>query len=194
VSPALGTILASAALLAAGCGEGAKSPSVASLRTVTNSSRASSGSLAFALPPSGAGIGASISRDVGTAAGVEFTTCMRSHGVRNFPDPNAQGTITITVSMSLNPASPRFQKAEAECQHLIPAGKGPSRAQQQRMKQTLLAFAACMRSHGVPNYPDPTFGSGGVTSRSGGVGMDPNSAIFEAAQKTCSAGRVRAAP
>jgi hypothetical protein len=77
------------------------------------------------------------------------------------PRSDAHGTITTTVSTSLNPGSPLFQKAEAECEHLIPAGKGPSQAQQQRMKQRLLAFAACMHSHRVPNYPETTFASGG---------------------------------
>jgi hypothetical protein len=188
-------VLAGVALLAAGCGGGSKSPSVASLATTTSNaagSGASSSSSAFALPPGGAGIGASISRQVGTAAGVKYTACMRSHGVPNFPDPDAQGTITITVSTSLNPGSPVFQKAETDCQHLIPAGKGPSPVLQQRIRAGALAFAACMRSHGVPNYPDPTFSNGGVSqgfSRKGGI--DPNSPIFQSAQKTCQSQRTQ---
>ncbi len=127
-----------------------------------------------------------MSTQVGTGANaVKYTACMRSHGVPNFPDPNAQGTITITVSSSLNPSSPLFQKAEADCQKLIPAGKGLSAARQQRMKERLLAFAACMRSHGVPHYPDPKFSNGGVSQGYGPkAGVDPNP-IFRAAQKTC---------
>jgi hypothetical protein len=111
---------------------------------------------------------------------------MRSHGVPNFPDPDSHGTITITVSTSLNPSSPLFQRAESDCQHLLPPGKTLSQAQQQKMKERALAFAACMRSHGVTKYPDPTFSSGGVSqglSRKDGI--DPNSPIFQAAQKTC---------
>jgi hypothetical protein len=119
---------------------------------------------------------------------------MRSHGVPNFPDPDATGTITITTSPSLNPASPLFQKAEADCQHLVPPGKTLSPAQQQRMKKEALAFAACMRSHGVPGYPDPTFGSGGMVSQGFGRknGVDPSSPIFQKAQKTCQAARTSA--
>jgi hypothetical protein len=121
------------------------------------------------------------------AAGVTYAACMQSHGLPNFPDPNTQGTITITSSPSLNPSSPLFQKAEADCQYLIPAGKGPSQAQQQRMKTGLLAMVACMRSHGVPGYPDPTFGPGGMVSQGYNArdGVDPNSPIFQAAQKIC---------
>ncbi len=54
------------------------------------------------------------------------------------------------------------------------------------MKARLLAFAACMRSHGVPSYPDPKFSNGGVSQGYGPKdGVDPNSPIFQAAQKTC---------
>jgi hypothetical protein len=130
-----------------------------------------------------------MSTQVGTA-GVNYTACMRSHGVPNFPDPDAKGTITVTVSASLNPSSPLFQQAEADCQHLIPAGRPLSQARQHQMKQRLLAFAACMRSHGFPHYPDPTFGPGGMVrqglSRSDG---DPSSPIFQAAQKACQRAR-----
>jgi hypothetical protein len=128
-----------------------------------------------------------MSTQVGTGAtGVRYSACMQSHGVANFPEPNAQGTITITVSSSLNPDAPLFQRAEADCQHLVPAGKGLSAAKQQQFKQRLLAVAACMRSHGVPNYPDPRFSAGGVTQGyDARDGVDPNSPIFQAAQKAC---------
>lgn len=179
--------LASLALLAAGCG-GAKTPSVASLATTPARSSASSSRLLFAPPPgSGGGFGGTTSTQVGVAAGDRYAACMQSHGVPNFPEPNAQGTLSITSSPSLNPSSPLFQKAEADCDHLIPAGKGLSQAQQQKRDSRLLAMAACMRSHGVPNYPDPTFGSGGMVSQgfSRSEGVDPNSPIFKAAQKAC---------
>jgi hypothetical protein len=128
-----------------------------------------------------------MSFEVGTA-GVEYTACMRSHGVPNYPDPNAQGTITITISTSLNPRSPLFQKAQGDCQHLVPAGKALSPARQQQMKERVLAFSACMRSHGVPHYPDPTFGSGGMVSQSLSRNeVDRDSPIFKAAQKACQA-------
>jgi hypothetical protein len=118
--------------------------------------------------------------------GVKYAACMRSNGVPNFPDPDATGTITITTSPSLDPGSPLFQKAEADCRHLLPPGKTLSQAQQQKVKKRLLAFAACMRSHGVPGYPDPTFSNGGVSQGFGrSNGIDPNSPIFQAAQKAC---------
>jgi len=128
-----------------------------------------------------------MSTQVGTgAAGVKFTACMRSHGVPNYPDPDDQGVITITVSASLNPSSPLFQKALAACQKLLPPGKALSLARQEQMKKRLLAIAACMRSHGVPHYPDPTLGSGGTVSQKlSRSEADPNSPIFQAAKKVC---------
>ncbi len=48
-------------------------------------------------------------------------------------------------------------------------------------------FSACMRSHGVPNFPDPTFISGGqgITVRVGGAGINPRSPAFQQAEKIC---------
>jgi hypothetical protein len=158
---------------------------VASLGTTGSTAGENAARYPFSLPPGGAGIGTSISTDVG-AASVKFTSCMRAHGVPNFPDPDSHGTITITVSTSLNPAAPGFQSAEAACRHLLPAETGLSQAVQQRVKAAALAFAACMRAHGVPGYPDPTFSKGGVSQGYGAKGaVDPNSPIFQSAQKTC---------
>jgi hypothetical protein len=185
--PLLAIVVAGLSLLLAGCGGGSSSPSVASLGTTASSGAASSSRSVFDLPPGGASIGASISTTVGTAAGVEFTACMRAHGVPSFPDPDAHGTITITVSASLDPSSPAFRRAEADCRHLLPAEKGPSSTMMQRMRKNALAFAACMRSHGVPGYPDPTFSNGGVSQGYGPKdGVEPSSPTFRAARKACS--------
>lgn len=46
-----------------------------------------------------------------------------------------------------------------------------------------LAYARCMRSHGVPSFPDPLPGGGFVFHAGGGV--DPSSPAFSAAQAAC---------
>ena len=48
-----------------------------------------------------------------------------------------------------------------------------------------LAYSACMRSHGVSNFPDPN--SQGAIQIQGGPGsaLDPNSAAFQNADKAC---------
>jgi hypothetical protein len=45
-----------------------------------------------------------------------------------------------------------------------------------------LQLARCMRSHGVPNFPDPKPGAG---FQIGGPGLDPKSPAFQAAQASC---------
>jgi hypothetical protein len=45
------------------------------------------------------------------------------------------------------------------------------------------AFSACMRSHGVPNFPDPN--SQGQFTYSPGSGIDPSSPQFQSAEKAC---------
>jgi hypothetical protein len=125
----------------------------------------------------------------------QFAACMRSHGEPTFPDPNAQGVIS---GSNLDPSSPQFQQAMRACQKDLPNGGTPSPAQQAEMRLHALAFSACMRKHGLPNFPDPQFPSGGgvAVKITAGSGIDPGSAQFQAAQKACQAelpGRLGAA-
>lgn len=46
-----------------------------------------------------------------------------------------------------------------------------------------LGFAECMRSHGVPDFPDP--GAGGGIQIQAGSGIDPFSPAFKRAQSDC---------
>jgi hypothetical protein len=46
----------------------------------------------------------------------------------------------------------------------------------------LLKVSECMRSHGVPNFPDPSGGSGFNLN---GSGINPQSPAFQQAQQTC---------
>ena len=49
-----------------------------------------------------------------------------------------------------------------------------------------ISFSACMRSHGVPNFPDPTTSGGGSSiSIKSGSGINPASPSFQAAQTAC---------
>jgi hypothetical protein len=65
-----------------------------------------------------------------------------------------------------------------------PSGSGGSYGLVMRLPgQSGVKFAACMRKHGVPNFPDPN-GQGQVSIKSGS-GIDPRSPKFQAAQQTC---------
>jgi hypothetical protein len=177
----------------AACG-GSTAPGVASLghhskgaSTTGETTTGSGGSPISPNPggsnPSGATIGMG-------GVTLNFSACMRSHGVPNFPDPNSQGQINFSDS---NPNSPRFLDAQKACGKFIsgPSGKAPSEAQQQKMLANALKFAECMRSHGVANYPDPTTGPEGrgisMRLKVGQSGFNPNSSVFKNAQKKCQA-------
>ncbi|HEY2436113.1 MAG TPA: hypothetical protein VGH93_02970, partial [Solirubrobacteraceae bacterium] len=67
------------------------------------------------------------------AESLAFATCMRSHGVPNFPDPTRSGgSIQILGSApGINRQSPGFKYAQQSCRHLLPGGGQPSQAEQQ---------------------------------------------------------------
>jgi hypothetical protein len=86
---------------------------------------------------------------------VRFAGCMRSHRVRDLPDPT---TSPRDFKDALGTTSPAFVSAATACQHLLPGGTLESRpaAHSQAHIAAMLAFARCMRSHGFPSFPDPT--------------------------------------
>jgi predicted small lipoprotein YifL len=43
----------------------------------------------------------------------------------------------------------------------------------------------CMRSHGVPNFPDPAFPAGGGIAQNGGTTINRDSPAFQAAVAAC---------
>src|SRR5215472_19215811 len=82
---------------------------------------------------------------------------MRSHGVPDYPDANGSGQlpkITPANEAQLGVSDSRFQVAQTACQHLWPY-QGPTAAEARQELADAVKFARCMRSHGVPNWPDP---------------------------------------
>ena len=116
-----------------------------------------------------------------------FARCMRSHGVPNYPDPTGSGLVKESLQQ-LGVSSSRFQSASSDCNHLLPnGGSGPNPAQVQQVRAQALQFSECVRSHGVPNFPDP--GSDGRIPDPASAGIDQGSPKFEAANQAC--GRYR---
>ena len=83
---------------------------------------------------------------------------MRAHGVPKFPDPASSGVIPKVSLPELGVSGSQFQAAQKACQDLLPAGSDdqfpPGEVQQ--LLISMLRFSQCMRSHGVPAWPDPT--------------------------------------
>jgi len=133
------------------------------------------------------------------SAGIQFASCMRSHGVPNFPDPSGNGGGGLQIQSSKSPSgqsmsvngvpvdAPAFESAMSKCQKYMPRPKAlPGGITQ--VKANALKFARCMRSNGVPNFPDPTVKSGpngGIGVQVGGPGIDPQSPALQAAQRKC---------
>jgi hypothetical protein len=175
-------VLASVAVMLAGCGGSSSSPGVAHL-----SSTAPGGG-----DPS-AGAGSSSEGGAPTQQQlVAFSQCMRSHGVAEFPEPSG-GRLLIAVGghgahrTGLDPHSAQFQSARKACAKLLPNGGAPTPAEVAKLREASLEFSACVRAHGLPNFPDPTFTGNAVQLKGvgGAAGIDFTSPQFKAAQKAC---------
>lgn len=136
------------ALLVVGCGKGSKSPPLASVASPATRHR-------------------------NTA--LDYAPCMRSNGVPTYPDPDSNGNVRKGDARAFGVSSSQYQAAEQECQHLLPNAGATSLTQclmtgdcPRSVVQPALEegrkFAECMRSRGVPNWPDPTVDSTGRPS------------------------------
>ena len=120
---------------------------------------------------------------------IDYARCMRSHGLPTFADPvpvtSPSGKPGWRIGYSGDPNSLSFTAADSACKHYLPdafSTNVPLTAEQQ---QGWLEWASCIRSHGFPTFPDPTFSGSGVRvpSLSGADPTDPAKAI--AAQHAC---------
>jgi hypothetical protein len=134
---------------------------------------------------------------------VAFSACMRSNGVPNFPDPNAGGRPLEVDAQQLGVSDSLYQVAEQTCLHLLPTGGSLQQLTHQCLlygdcPQTLVEhlmtlerkYAECMRSHGVPNWPDPSISpkGGRPVFDLGGAGIDPQSTdspLFMSKDREC---------
>lgn len=115
-----------------------------------------------------------------------YAQCMRAHGVPSYPDPNSKGQFYVANGASdptAHVSTAVLNAAAQACQKLLPATMvKPPNGQGSTSNQTAeLKWAACMRSHGEPNFPDPA-SNGSFTLPSG---MDAESPQFQAALKAC---------
>jgi hypothetical protein len=155
--------------VAAGCG-GSKTPSVASIGSAQTTTAAS----------------ASRSRDPAA-----FARCMTSHGFAASlgSAANASGKelsiAGVLIGGNVDPNSPQFQAAMQACRTYLPGGGPPtlSPAQKAEWAKAMAGFAACVRKHGVPNFPDPNGQE--VFTPAQLSQLHPTSARFQTAFKAC---------
>jgi hypothetical protein len=115
---------------------------------------------------------------------VAYSNCMRSHGVSISVNPN--GGLSSGGGGG-GAGAQTVQAAQNACRHLLPNGGQPSQAQQQSKLKQALKYTQCMRSHGVPNFPDPTRGPNGLYGWTipNGSGINPQSATYQQASQAC---------
>jgi hypothetical protein len=148
-------------LLAAACG-GSSAAKVAQVGTTSNANNPASSSATGSDDPTA------------------YSRCMRSHGVGNYPDPDSNNVMR-TAGIDKN--SPTYKAAARACRSLAPTAPPP--AMQAQLQAQMLAFAKCMRSHGVSAFPDPQIENGALQLKVNPGQIDPNSPIVKAAIEAC---------
>ena len=116
------------------------------------------------------------------AEAVAFSQCMRSHGVPNFPDPvrtpsGGYGYRTVGI----DPNSAAFQGALQACKGLPSPWNSAGQQLTPAQQQSWLTWAQCIRAHGVPSFPDPTFSGSEVHDS----GVASNSPRLQSAMDAC---------
>ncbi len=124
-------------------------------------------------PTAGSAGGSGSSGASTLAQAVAYSQCIRSHGVSNFPDP------VLTPSghygyrtRGIDPNSAAFQGALQACKGLPSPWTSTGQQLSPAEQQAWLTWATCIRAHGVPSFPDPTF-SGSEVHDSGVASSSP---------------------
>jgi hypothetical protein len=111
-------------------------------------------------------------------AALAFARCMRSHGVPNFPDPDAQGKFP---SFNTGVSKQTSSAADEACRHVLPSGGTATPQQRQQKLEFGVKVAECLRAHGYPDFPDPTH----LGQQTLPPGIDTNSPQFQTVETTC---------
>lgn len=115
---------------------------------------------------------------------LEFTACMRSHGVPGFPEPNAQGGVTLNGNIDVN--SPTYSSAFNYCSQKYGFSGQASPGQSAAMLADNLRYAACMRGHGLKDFPDPNSHGQFQIQAAPTSDLNPGNPRYQAANNACS--------
>ena len=149
-------------LLAAGCG-GSSAPGVA----------VSGGTTTIQYGASGA-----------QAAALALARCMRTHGVPDWPDPESNGAFDKGTLRQLGLPLARLRSIQDRYCHVDFENPGAAQTITAAERDDYLKAAACMRRHGYPSFPDPTF-PGHTVTVDVPAGIDQASSRFRSAATIC---------
>lgn len=158
------------ALVTAACGGGSSS-------AAGTASAASTAPAAGASPVSSAYV----------ADKLALAQCLRAHGIPNYPDPNAEGQEPPDSKQLIT--TTQGQAAVGACIPVSSRVHGDVAAENQVVMAEYLRFAQCMRSSGLPEFPDPTYsqteGRVEFLLSSSQDGFDPHSPQVLAKARAC---------
>ncbi len=81
--------------------------------------------------------------------------CVRAHGLPQFPDPVVGSNGVPNFPDSAPRVPPATQQACRQVAATIPPAYTATAPVSSSQLRALLAFARCMRAHGIPDWPDP---------------------------------------
>ncbi len=170
-------VLATVALIGAGCSNGSAENGSTGTGTGT-ASRSGTTRSTGSTGTTGSGADKKLTaRD----KAVKFAECIRAHGVSDFPDPNDKNQFEYGVSVT--PAV--WTKATTACKDLQPPGT-LSGKRTPKQQSAALRFAQCIRDNGVKDFPDPVNGEPLVNTYKIPSSNKPGGmAILNAAMRKC---------
>jgi hypothetical protein len=85
-----------------------------------------------------------------------FGSCVRSHGVPLWPEPESSGRFDKSklAPQQLGAEPSQIAAAERACKSLLPTTYVAT-GQESHVVAQALTFSRCMRGHGATNFPDP---------------------------------------
>jgi hypothetical protein len=133
----------------------------------------------------GSGTPTPASSATGSAKGsvLAYSQCMRQHGIKSFPDPDASGDLALAMSKGseMDPENPQYKAADQACKSLLP----PANTHPQVSRAQTLKYAQCMRDQGIADFPDPKADGSLQVQTAPGSDLDPTNPAFKDASEAC---------
>ncbi|KZB84171.1 hypothetical protein [Amycolatopsis regifaucium] len=129
-------------------------------------------------------------------AQLAYTQCMRKEGLKDWPDPKLSGYPDLTKVEQIQQEEERKDR-QTKLSAALEACKEPMQKamslepekDQQKVYESLLAHAQCMRANGVSKFTNPTMQNGmaqpGGDPTPGSPQIDPGSPGYKQAQNAC---------
>jgi hypothetical protein len=116
---------------------------------------------------------------------VAFARCMRAHGLPKWPDPISGGVFDKAALQQTGYTVSQVRAVEdGACNQLLGGVSHPQPTVPPADRADYLKAADCMRTHGFPGFPDPTFQDNSVQTNIPSS-VDQDSAQFKGAAAIC---------